>query len=194
MKPGVGRGGGGKRCLGGSSGFWRKIGVIHQTVHLTNANAGLAGKGFVYKVVNRETCEVQGPLRVYQSTSQLLYLTSEGQAPRGPHSIFWLVGSRSLPHVKGRGKKWGEEERDEGRKERRACREWGGWGWRRRRWRCSRVLASVPWRAGALHLLSARAWNCRLMGFSAPWPPLSQHPSGGLPRAPRRASHSATQP
>lgn len=47
------------------------------------------------------------------------------------------------------------------------------------------VLASVPWRAAALHLLSARAWNCRLMGFSAPWPPPSQHPSGGLPPAQR---------
>lgn len=55
-------------------------------------------------------------------------------------------------------------------------------------------LARVPWRAGALHLLSARAWNCCLMGFSALWPPLSQHPSGGLPCAQQRASHSATQP
>ena len=55
-------------------------------------------------------------------------------------------------------------------------------------------LAYVPWRVGALHLLSARAWNCCLMGFSALWPPLSQHPSGGLPCAQWRASHSATQP
>lgn len=51
-------------------------------------------------------------------------------------------------------------------------------------------LARVPWRAGALHLLSARAWNCCLMGFSALWPPLSQHPSGGLPCAQRRAGQS----
>lgn len=67
--------------------------------------------------------EVQGLLRVYQSTSQLLYLTSEGQRPWGPHSIFWLVG---LAVFSCRRKKKGEE-RDEGRKERGAWRDWG-WG------------------------------------------------------------------
>lgn len=45
----------GERCLGGSSRFSRKIGAIHQTLHLTNANAGLANKGFVYKAANQET-------------------------------------------------------------------------------------------------------------------------------------------
>lgn len=82
----------GERCLGGSSRFERKIGAIHQTQHLTNAKASQSNKGFIYEAANRETCEVQGLLRVYQSASQLLYLTSGGQRPRGPHSIFWLVG------------------------------------------------------------------------------------------------------
>lgn len=67
--------------------------------------------------------EVQGLLRVYQSTSQLLYLTSEGQRPWGPHSIFWLVGLVVFSCMR----KKKEEERDEGRKERGAWRDWG-WG------------------------------------------------------------------
>lgn len=104
----------GEGCLGCSSGFWRKIGAIHQTLHLTKANAGLANKGFVYEAANWETCEVQGLVRVYQSASQLLYLTSEGHRPRGPHSIFWLVGLA----VFSCGRKKKGKERDEERKER----------------------------------------------------------------------------
>lgn len=178
-------------CLGGSSRFWRKIGAIHQILHLTNANAGLTSKGFIYEAANWETCEVQALLRVYQSASQLLYLTSKGHRPQGPHSIFWLVGHAVFSCKR---KKKGEQ-RDEGRKERGTWRDWG-WGGRERErvMEVQKGLACVPWCAGALHLLSARGWNCCLMGFSALWPPLSQHPSGGLPCAQQRASHSATQP
>lgn len=57
-------------------------------------------------------------------------------------------------------------------------------------------LARVPWRTGALHLLSARAWNCFLMGFSATWPPPRpvRRPSGEILPAEVRANQSATQP
>lgn len=164
-------------------GFGRKIGAIHQTSHLTNANTGRANKGFIYKAANRKTCEVRGLLRVYQSASQLLYLTSEGHRPRGPHSIFWLVGLavfNSERMKKGRR----DERREEGKRSMKGLGLGGG------AMEVRKGLARVPWRAGALHLLSARAWNCCLMGFSALWPPLSQHPSGGLPCAQRRAGQS----
>lgn len=55
-------------------------------------------------------------------------------------------------------------------------------------------LARVPWRTGALHLLSARAWNCFLMGFSATWPPPVRRPSGEIVPAEGRANQPATQP
>lgn len=32
-----------------------KIGAIHQTPRLTNANAGQTNKGFIYKAANQET-------------------------------------------------------------------------------------------------------------------------------------------
>lgn len=128
-------------CLGGSSRFWRKIGAIHQILHLTNANAGLTSKGFIYEAANWETCEVQALLRVYQSASQLLYLTSKGHRPQGPHSIFWLVGHAVFSCKR---KKKGEQ-RDEGRKERGTWRDWG-WGGGRGRgwWRCRRVWPVSP--------------------------------------------------
>lgn len=93
-----------------------------------------------------------------------------------------------------KGRKKGNRGMKGGRKE---VHEGIGVGGERERERVMEVqkgLACVPWCAGALHLLSARGWNCCLMGFSALWPPLSQHPSGGLPCAQQRASHSATQP
>lgn len=62
---------------------WWKIGAIHQVPDLTNTEARLPSKGFLFKAVNQETCEGQGLVRVYQSASQLLYLTSRGQ-PLGP--------------------------------------------------------------------------------------------------------------
>lgn len=118
------------------------------------------------------------------------------RGPRTPRATLHILAGwpHSLPvykegRKKSKKKGWWGEERDKSGTQRRPW--WGGFGGG---WRgvTAEVLASVPWRAAALHLLSARAWNCRLMGFSAPWPP--PFPASIWRAAAWRASRSATRP
>lgn len=130
----------------------RKIGAIHQTLHLTTAQTRLPNKGFLFKAVNRETCEGQGLVRVYQSASQYLHLTSEGT---NPGATLWRILACwvCIILLEGRKRRRGNdlERKKEGHEED----------------MCQGLAVSVQWRAGA------QAWNWDLMGFSALWPPRS---------------------